>query len=377
MAKNIVICCDGTGNEYGDSNSNVVKLYSTLIIDGTNQVGYYHPGVGTMGSPSSRNKFSSAWSVLMGQAFGAGLLENVGDAYRYLMNVYQDGDKVFIFGFSRGAYTARAISGLLHMYGLLYSGNDGLVPYIIRMYAKKTRDAAGMKHTMTVAEGFKETFCRHCPPHLVGVWDTVSSVGWVWSPLQLPYIAQNPDMANGRHAISIDERRCYFNDNPWGDQLPNQTLKQVWFPGVHSDIGGSYAEAESGLSKITLQWMLCEAVSLGLLVDPERAERVLGRDPVVPFAAPDPAAKIHNSLTWKWWPMEFLLHPYFDPKTKKQKRRIPLGAKRIIPPNSVLHEAVRLKLAADPTYRPTNLPTEFTEEPTTVCSFPNLEMDDE
>ncbi|MFY9682035.1 MAG: DUF2235 domain-containing protein [Candidatus Sulfotelmatobacter sp.] len=107
MAKNIVICCDGTGNEFGDHNSNVVKLYSTLIIDGKRQVGYYHPGVGTMGAPSAHNKISEAWSVVMGLAFGAGLLANVGDAYRYLMNVYEDGDHVYLFGFSRGAYTVR------------------------------------------------------------------------------------------------------------------------------------------------------------------------------------------------------------------------------------------------------------------------------
>jgi uncharacterized protein (DUF2235 family) len=82
MAKNIVISCDGTGNEFGDHNSNVVKLYSTLIIDGRRQVGYYHPGVGTMGAPSAHNKISETWSVVMGLAFGAGLLANVGDAYR-------------------------------------------------------------------------------------------------------------------------------------------------------------------------------------------------------------------------------------------------------------------------------------------------------
>jgi uncharacterized protein (DUF2235 family) len=121
-----------------------VKLYSTLVIDSERQVGYYHPGVGTMGAPSAHNKISKAWSVLMGLAFGAGLLANVGDAYRYLMNVYEDGDKVFIFGFSRGAYTARALAGVLHMFGLLCPGNDGLIPYIIRLYAKRTRSAAGM-----------------------------------------------------------------------------------------------------------------------------------------------------------------------------------------------------------------------------------------
>jgi len=172
---------------FGDRNSNVVKFYSTLIIDSTHQVGYYHPGVGTMGAPTAHNEFGKAWSMVMGLAFGAGLLANVGDAYRYLMNAYEDGDHVFLFGFSRGAYTARALAGVLHMFGLLYPGNVELIPYIIRLYAQRTRKAAGITQTFQVADEFKVTFCRHCPLHFVGVWDTVSSVGWIWNPVKLPY----------------------------------------------------------------------------------------------------------------------------------------------------------------------------------------------
>jgi len=370
MAKNIVICCDGTGNEFGDHNSNVVKLYSTLIIDGTRQIGYYHPGVGTMGDPTAHNKISKAWSTIMGLAFGSGLLANVGDAYRYLMNSYQEGDRIFIFGFSRGAYTARALAGLLHMFGLLCPGNDGLIPYIIRLFAKRTRKAAGMTHTFEVATEFKATFCRHCPIHFAGVWDTVSSVGWVWDPLKLPYTAQNPDMATGRHAVSIDERRCYFQNNLWGKPLPGQNIKQVWFAGVHSDIGGSYAEMESGLSKITLEWMLCEAVPAGLLIDPQRAARVLGRIPPPPPVAPDARGKLHNSLTTAWWILELLPHSYFDPSLKKTRWRIPLGARRTIPEGSVFHATVRERLETDSSYRPSNLPEDREIEPSNPCDFP-------
>jgi uncharacterized protein (DUF2235 family) len=371
MPKNIVVCCDGTGNEFGDRNSNVVKLYSTLIIDAEKQVGYYHPGVGTMGSPTAHNKISRAWSTVMGLAFGAGLLANVGDAYRYLMNVYKDGDQVYLFGFSRGAYTARAIAGLLHMFGLLSPGNEGLIPYIIRMYAKRTRNAAGMTHTFEVAGGFKATFCRDCPLHLVGVWDTVSSVGWIWDPLKLPYTAQNPDMRNGRHAISIDERRCYFVNNLWGAPLPGQNIKQVWFAGVHSDVGGSYLEVESGLSKITLEWMLCEAVSsFGLLVDPHKAAQVLGRIPPSPPVAPDAKGQVHKSLEGAWWILEFLPHSYYDRVKKKPEWRIPFGARRVIPDGSVLHVTVNEKLREDPGYKPPNLPQTYGQEPRNPCAFP-------
>src|SRR5258708_1069158 len=163
-----------------------------------------------MGAPSGENKVSEKGVVVVGLGVGTGLLANVGDAYRYLMNTYEDGDNVYLFGFSRGAYTVRALAGVLHMFGLLCPGNNGLIPYIIRLFAKRTRGAAGMTHTFQVADAFKSTFCRHCPLHFVGVWDTVSSVGLVWDPLKLPYTAQNPDMINGRHAVSIPEPRSYF-----------------------------------------------------------------------------------------------------------------------------------------------------------------------
>jgi uncharacterized protein (DUF2235 family) len=363
VSKNIVICCDGTGNEFGDHNSNVVKLYGTLIIDGIKQVGYYHPGVGTMGAPTARNRLSKAWSIVMGLAFGAGLLSNVGDAYRYLMNVYEEGDNVFLFGFSRGAYAVRALGGVLHMYGLLRPGNDGLIPHIIAMYAKKTRKAAGMTHTFQVADEFKATFCRPCPLHFVGVWDTVSSVGWIWDPLKLPYTGQNPDMTTGRHALSIDERRCYFRNNLWGPQLPGQNIKQVWFAGVHSDVGGSYGYLECGLSQFSLEWMLCEAKAYGLLIDPERAKSVLGRIPPPPPVPPDARAAAHNSLTFWWWLLEFLPHSYYDFTSKCVRWRIPFGATRTIPDGSVAHASVNEKLRVDPNYKPTNLPANRGEEP--------------
>lgn len=368
MPKNIVICCDGTGNEFGDHNSNVVKLYGTLIIDGHQQIGYYHPGVGTMGAPTAHNRLEKLWSMALGLAFGAGLLANVGDAYRYLMNVYEDGDQVFLFGFSRGAYTVRALAGVLHMFGLLYPGNNGLIPYVIRMYAKRTRKAAGMTDTFNVAQEFKDTFARPCPLHFVGVWDTVSSVGWIWDPVKLPYTAQNPDMENGRHAISIDERRCYFRNNLWGPTLPGKNIKQVWFAGVHSDVGGSYAYPECGLSQITLEWMLCEARSFGLLIDSDKAKQALGEIPPPPPVRPNAAQKIHNSLTAAWWLLEFLPHSYYDPIAKKPKWRIPLGAARIIPAGSVFHQTVLDKLHDDPTYKPPNLPAERNNiEPHNSC----------
>ena len=386
--KNIVICCDGTGNEYGDNNSNVVKLYATLDIN-EKQIGYYHPGVGTMGAPSANNKLEEAWSVLKGLAFGAGLMANVGDAYRYLMDMYSDGDDIYLFGFSRGAYTARALAGVLHMFGLLCPGNDGLIPYVTRMFAQTSRNLAKNKHTFDVAEHFKKAFSRDVTLHFVGVWDTVSSVGWIYDSVSLPFSARNPDMKIGRHAVSIDERRCFFRDNLWGTPFEPgerqyrfpQDIKQVWFAGVHSDIGGSYSEAESGLSKLTLEWMLREASLAGLIVDSARAAVMLGRMPLPdgerPYVEPNPAACLHNSLTAAWWPVEFLPHTHYDKQAREIKWRIPLGARRFIPVDKsiVMHESVQQRLDAGVNYKPINLPEGRLEEHFTIekrIEFPEV-----
>lgn len=168
MAKNIVVCCDGTGNEFvADNNSNVVKLYGTLIIN-ADQRAYYHPGVGTMGAPTAHGFVEKQWSRLVGLGFGGGLLDQVGWAYQFLMNAYENGARIYLFGFSRGAYTVRALAGMLHMYGLLCPGKEGLIPYITRMFAQHTRRHGGMKDTFEVAHEFKKTFSRDCLIHFVG-----------------------------------------------------------------------------------------------------------------------------------------------------------------------------------------------------------------
>jgi uncharacterized protein (DUF2235 family) len=362
MAKNIVICCDGTGNEYGDRNSNVVNLYRALVLNDARQVAYYHPGVGTEGSPTSRNRLEAAFSMVMGLGFGEGLLSYVGDAYRFLMNEYAEGDQIFLFGFSRGAYTVRALSGMIHMYGLLHLGNEGMIPYILKMYARHTREADGMLPTLKVAEGFKQTYSRSPRLHMVGVWDTVSSVGMVWDPLKLPYTAENPSMVHGVHALSIDERRCFFRNNLWGAPVNTkpgeepQTIHQVWFAGVHSDVGGSYPSAESGLSQITLEWMMCEAVKFGLLVDPWRAQMILGCYPPPPPVAANPGQPIHVSLRGLWWLLEAIPRRVYDFTKKKKHWTIPLDSSRLIPPGSIVHQSVVDKIAVDATYRPKNLP---------------------
>ena len=133
------------------------------------------------------------------------------------MENYQEGDRLFLFGFSRGAYTVRAVCSLLHMYGLIRKGNEPLVPYAVRMMMGIDRAEKGddkqkeaMDRYFDLAHKFRETMSRiDCRPWFVGVWDTVSSVGWIENPLRLPYF-DNPDIQFARHAVSIDEHRAFF-----------------------------------------------------------------------------------------------------------------------------------------------------------------------
>jgi uncharacterized protein (DUF2235 family) len=374
MPRNIVVCCDGTGNQYGSANSNVVKLYWTLSAQ-SKQTGYYHPGVGTMGARNALTTAGKWWTQVRGLAFGYGFSDNIADVYSFLMGEFNPGDQIFIFGFSRGSYTARALCGLLHMCGLLTRGNEALIPYALRLY--KSNDPCKFE----IAGGFKTTFSIPCKPYFLGLWDTVSSVGWILDPIHtkgghLPYTATLPDISILRHAVSIDERRAFFRQNLIHEPTPaNQNLKQVWFAGVHSDVGGSYAEAESGLSKIALRWMLCEAQSAGLLLDPQKVTDVLGGK--IPYVEPDPKGKLHKSLHGFWWLGEFWPKHFYYPVTvpgqpaPKWKRGITvnLGRARLIPSGVRIHQSALDRMRDIPAYRPKNLPQQYVAEPENACEL--------
>jgi uncharacterized protein (DUF2235 family) len=349
MAKNVVVCCDGTANEFAEDRTNVVKLFFSLRNDPERQVAYYHPGVGTMEPPGALTGTTKRATRVLDQAFGWGLERDVRDAYIFVVNNFDKDDKLFLFGFSRGAYTVRAVASLLKMYGLTARGSDPFVPYAIRMFTGVNRrpklpgfappDAVS---PFKLAKDFKLTFSKECRPHFVGVWDTVSSVGWIENPLWLPYSADNGDIQIGRHAIAIDERRAFFRSNLWmPGGLPDsgpRDLRQVWFPGAHGDVGGGYREAESGLSKIALQWMLYEAEAAGLLVDEQRLALVLG-EAGGDYVRPDPRAKLHESLTWRWWAAEFVLKHHYDWSAREWKRRMNLGQRRTVPDGSLIHDS--------------------------------------
>jgi uncharacterized protein (DUF2235 family) len=244
MGRNIVLCLDGTSNQYSATNTNVVKLYAMLDRVRNDQIAYYQPGIGTFPPPVAWGRIKKWFVTRLDLAIAWLLAEHVCDAYRFLMRYYQEGDTIFIFGFSRGAYTARAVAAMLHKVGLLTEGNEELIPFAWDVFKRE--------HRLPVYRGFEETFCRPVRIHFLGLWDTVSSVGWAWAPQHLQFTENNPSVDIVRHAVSLDERRAYFVQNLWGTQAPTD-IEQVWFAGVHRDVGGGYPEGESGLSAITLR----------------------------------------------------------------------------------------------------------------------------
>jgi uncharacterized protein (DUF2235 family) len=343
MPKNLVVCCDGTANEFAADKTNVIKLYSTLVHEPGRQQIFYHPGIGTMEHPAALTDIGRKVTRLLGMAIGYGLENDIRDAYVFLMRYFEPGDRVYLFGFSRGAYTARAVASLLRMYGLIRRGHESLVPYAIRllMGVNDKKKDGNTSAAFKLANEFKAAFCSTpCAPWFAGVWDTVSSVGWISNPLKLPFIANNPDIHIGRHAVSIDEHRAFFRTNLWrADDAANQDLKQVWFPGVHCDVGGGYPEAESGLSKVALEWMLTEAVAAGLIVNEAKAADVLGRAPGSHSVQPGANADPHESLTWKWYIGEFVPKRHYDFVKKTTGFRANLFRRRTIPEGSLVHES--------------------------------------
>ena len=210
MPKRIVLCLDGTSNKYAAANTNVVKLYAVLDRTRPDQLSYYQPGIGTIPPPGVWGKFKQWFITRLDLAIALLLSNHVSDAYRFLMRYYQDGDEIFIFGFSRGAYTARVLAGMLHKVGLLTQGNEELIPFAWDMYKRDPNDPE------QIAEGFKKTFSRPVRIHFLGLWDTVSSVGWALWPKHYQYTEKNPSVDMVRHAVALDERRAYFVQNSLG-----------------------------------------------------------------------------------------------------------------------------------------------------------------
>ncbi|KZO94582.1 hypothetical protein CALVIDRAFT_206627 [Calocera viscosa TUFC12733] len=310
--KRLILCFDGTCNLFDATNTNVVRLVSYLRKDDVErQQVYYQTGVGTYIKPGWMMPFAVKVAKMFDMAVAWDISNHIMGGYAFLMQNYVPGDKISIFGFSRGAYTARALAGMLHKVGLLTRANEEQVPFAFSMY--QTENAQGWD----MSDAFKHTFCNEVQVDFLGVWDTVASVG-LFKSKDLPFTASDHHIRVFRHAISVDERRCKFKANQWQEPFsppnsnapgggepgtlhphlhgspgrerqrsqspcPRNTLPagqsraasvdlgggrwstdvgEVWFAGGHGDVGGGCAKntAPASAARIPLTWMIREIV---------------------------------------------------------------------------------------------------------------------
>lgn len=344
MAKNIVLCLDGTGHQLkARGNTNVITLYQMLdLSDPARQVAYYSPGVGTFSDASAFTPMARRISRLSGLALGTGMRKNIAEAYTFLMRTYEPGDAIYLLGFSRGAFTARALAGMLQLIGLMRPDSDNLVPYAVRAYARRASARARENPAdgyWKTAHEFAGTFARRSNPTpvrgrdertgipiaFVGMWDSVKATGILRWDVRWPFTRQLRNTAVVRHAISIDEHRRPYREYPvaplkrGGDR---QIIDQAWFAGVHSDVGGTFPD-DGRLARITLKWMVDGALDAGLLLRPGAYERQCA------VSEADASGVVHRmGAAW-------LL---------VGRRR------RHIAPGSALHASVRARMGADSGY---------------------------
>ena len=400
MAKNIVICCDGTGNEIGTTISNALKLFRVLEKSDRQRV-YYNPGVGTIGHQNSWQRFRQKTRAVFGLATGYGLDEDVLGAYRFLCQTYENGDRIWLFGFSRGAYTVRVLAAFMHVIGLLRPDQSNLAGYAFSAYKRSSRksdrkasfrsSASEMESTDPVtsdnaalAEAWhfgRVSGARAVRIEFVGVWDTVASVIVPRADRLLPdlqtlrFTRTNPSVKRFRQAIAIDERRRMFRLNRWiepqvyrfnpfePDSEVIQDIQQVWFAGVHADIGGGYPEKESGLSKFPLDWMIEEAHAHGLHVNRAMVNHLVHGMPrkgsVHRYVPPSEIAPQHQSMNMAWRILEWL--PKRIRWREWEKRRgilgwyLPRSEPRAIPDGALVHQSVQKRMDAGLGYHPVNL----------------------
>jgi len=330
MPKRIIICSDGTWNRPEedpgkDFPTNVLKLARAIApvgSDGIPQQVFYDWGIG------------SYYDKVIGGATGKGLHKNIMDGYRYIVQNYSDGDEIFLFGFSRGAYTVRCLCGLINNCGIIKRPSAALIQKAFDHYKKSGKDYA--------PKGIRSVEFRDKYSHpskevrFVGVWDTVGAMGIPISFLGLfedkdefydTKIGSNVRIA--RHALAIDEHREDFEPTIW-EVRDNMDMKQVWFAGCHSDIGGSYEPDKDGtvLSDIPLDWMINEAGSAGLTLESHLKDRIKMNQ----------KSTVHNSRRSFY-------------RIKKKFYR-PIDHKK---GNIIIHDSVKARWEQDKNYRPENL----------------------
>lgn len=317
MARSICIFSDGTGQAGGANPINWTSIYrlfmATREADPGAQICFYDPGLGANPDTGERRSLFRRFKDTLSQATGYGITDNIIDCYAALLACHQPGDRIHLFGFSRGAYTVRSLGGVLALCGVppgfasvtRWDGfTDAIAATELRALAASAvkgvymiRDDAA--RVQAAADFRRRHGTQASPPFFVGVWDTVRALG-------LPAIGSLPgrhkfhdpvlnrQVAHGRQALAIDENRLVFAPELWDEtQAPPGQIKQLWFAGVHTDIGGGYG-LRMGLSDLTLAWMIAEARAT---MHPLKVEPGL-----IAELKPDPLGRQHDELATSWLP---------------------------------------------------------------------------
>ncbi len=262
MPKNIVIFSDGTGQEGGKgANTNIYKLFNIIEDRTAQQISFYDRGLGT------------GWRKLSGNISGAGISKNIMECYTFIFENFEAGDQIYLFGFSRGSATVRSLTSFIHYFGIMPKSRPELIEKAYKIYTiedestrkRKAEEFVSTHHTMWTRIRF------------LGCYDTVAALGLPIKPLSvlintIPGFKHvfhnfklNDSVENAYQALAIDDERATFHPILWdADILAHQTIKQVWFCGMHTDVGGGYDEQD--LSDIPLSWMKSMAINHGLLI---------------------------------------------------------------------------------------------------------------
>ncbi|GAB2484292.1 DUF2235 domain-containing protein [Jatrophihabitans fulvus] len=332
--KRLVVCCDGTWNRPDQrSPTNVVKLASAVAAvgtDGVTQRTLYQRGVGT-----------TRGERLRGGIFGFGLARNVREAYTFLVHTYEPGDEVYVFGFSRGAFTARSTAGFVRNCGVLRIDQADRLREAYALYRSRDKHPSSPEAT-----AFREKYSHEIRVRFVGVWDTVGALGvpghllsFLNRRTRFHDTALSSTVRAGFHALAVDERRRPFRPTIWRTTPDaDQVVEQVWFAGVHSDVGGGYPE--TGLADLTLAWMVGKCREHGLTVDQAVLDAGTWLDGSGMPMQPDALAQRHESYTGFYR----LTRPYVRPVDATS------------PETESVSPSVEQRRAADGTYRPPNVP---------------------
>ncbi|KAG1873429.1 hypothetical protein C8R48DRAFT_454798 [Suillus tomentosus] len=341
--RNLVVCIDGTSNKFGTKNTNIVRLCSN-IVKNDKQLVCYLTGVGTYGRPGglAHVRLLERATNILDQAIAHNVSRSIMNAYTWLADRYHEGDKIFLFGFSRGAYQVRALAGMIHEVGLIIPGNKDQIPYAFKYYSAIK---SGELKDISLAKDFKRTFSTSASVYFVGVWDTVSSIG-INSLRNLPSANTCDHIRYFHQALALDELRVKFlpeyvcggmgerSKSKPGLPPSHEHVKEVWFAGNHSDIGG--ARSGKAVSHLTLQdmpllWMCEEVLAAGLLLNNSNID----------FAYEDwRGHNIKSSLNVAWWLLEVLPIMHRHHGDNNHTFLPHLGRGRVIFPGQKLHASV-------------------------------------